>query len=231
VVKRFGRTALAGLALVTALSAGCVRTDEGVAIRSEDVATPTVGRAAPAPSTDDAGPDAPGIVATTRAPIPANAVTCPPSPRAPRTTVTVADPQAPKVTVALPDGWTAAPVADDAGAKLPGPDGMFASVTITQTKLDPAAAFTDYADKAMAVSAVTSISVLPAELCGYSGQKLMGTWSDTPQRAVEFVDRVVHVWTNSNDYLVAVHVEAPAGTAGFPAASTVLIDDFSVAIP
>ena len=69
-----------------------------------------------------------------------------------------------------------------------------------------------------AVSAVSSVSVLPAELCGYSGQKLMGAWSDTPQQSVEFLDRIVHVWTNAGDYLVAVHVQAPAGTAGFDAA-------------
>ena len=68
---------------------------------------------------------------------------------------------------------------------------MFATVTIAQTKLDPAEAFTEYADKVMAVSAVSSVSVLPAELCGYSGQKLMGAWSDTPQQSVEFLDRIV----------------------------------------
>ena len=30
----------------------------------------------------------------------------------------------------------------------------------------------------MAASAVSSVSVLPADLCGYSGQKLIGAWSD-----------------------------------------------------
>ena len=83
----------------------------------------------------------------------------------------------------------------------------------------------------MAVSAVSSVSVLPAELCGYSGQKLMGAWSDTPQQSVEFLDRIVHIWTNTDNYLVAVHVQAPAGTDGFDAASTVLIEDFAVGIP
>ena len=73
--------------------------------------------------------------------------------------------------------------------------------------------------------------MLPAELCGYSGQKLMGAWSDNPQRSVEFLDRIVHIWTNTNDYLVAVHAQAPAGTDGFDAASTVLIEDFAVGIP
>ena len=59
----------------------------------------------------------------------------------------------------------------------------------------------------------------------------MGAWSDTPQNAVEFADRIVHVWTNSGDYLVAVHVEAPTGTAGFDAASSLLTDDFEIGIP
>ena len=108
---------------------------------------------------------------------------------------------------------------------------MSATITITQTRLEPAQAFTEYADKAMAVSTVSSVSVLPAELCGYSGQKLMGTWSDSPQQSVEFLDRIVHIWTESNNYLVAVHVEAPAGTPGFDQAAAVLTGDFAVDIP
>ena len=108
---------------------------------------------------------------------------------------------------------------------------MFATVTIAPTQLDPAEAFTEYADKVMAVSAVSSVSVLPAELCDYSGQKLMGAWSDTPQQSVEFLDRIVHIWTNTNNYLVAVHVQAPTGTDGFDAAAAVLIEDFAVGLP
>ena len=114
---------------------------------------------------------------------------------------------------------------------MDGPRGMYATVTIAQTELDPAEAFTEYADKVMAVSAVGSVSVLPAQLCDYSGQKLMGAWSDSPQQSVEFLDRIAHIWTDSNNYLVAVHVQAPAGTDGFDAASTVLIEDFAVGIP
>jgi hypothetical protein len=59
----------------------------------------------------------------------------------------------------------------------------------------------------------------------------MGAWSDSPQQSVEFLDRLVHVWTNTNDYLVAIHVQAPAGTDGFDAASKVLTEDFPVEIP
>ena len=76
------------------------------------------------------------------------------------------------------------------------------------------------------------VSVMPAELCGYSGQKLMGAWSDTPQNAVEFADRILHIWTNSgNSYLVAVHVEAPTGTPAFDAASALLTEDFEIGLP
>ncbi len=231
-VKRLSWAALVLVGLVAPLSSGCVRTGEGVAIRSDDVAASTSAGAAPSSATEDAGPAAPGVVATTRAPIPADSVTCgQPTPPVARTTVLVADPQAPQITVALPDGWTAAPDPGDAAVKFSGPDGMFATVTITQTKLDPAAAFTEYADKMMAVSAVSSVSVLPAELCDYSGQKLMGAWSDSPQQSVEFLDRVVHIPTNSNNYLVAIHVQAPAGTDGFDAAAAVLTGDFSVRLP
>ncbi len=38
---------------------------------------------------------------------------------------------------------------------------MFATVTIAQTRLGPAEAFSEYADKVMAVSTVSSVSVLP----------------------------------------------------------------------
>ena len=89
---------------------------------------------------------------------------------------------------------------------MQGPDGMSATVFISPTTLDPGAAFRDYADKRIATTAVSSVSVLPGELCEYSGQKLMGAWSDTPQNAVDFFDRVVHVWTNTTNYLIAVHV-------------------------
>ena len=100
------------------------------------------------------------------------------------------------------------------GAQLHGPDGITATVTIAETPLDPAAAFRQYADDAMAASAVSSVSVLPADLCGYSGQKLLGAWSDSPQQAVEFGDRIAHIWTNTDNYLVAVHVEGPAEHGG-----------------
>lgn len=231
-MKRFGRTTWVLLTLVAVLVSACVRTDEGVAIRGQDAATSTSARPQPTKPTEDAGPPAPGVVVTTQTPIPADTVGCPqPVKPAVSAVAQVADPAAPKITVAVPDGWSMQPGSDDVGLRMQGPNGMFATVTIRQTKLDPAAAFMEYADKVMAVSAVSSVSVLPAELCGYSGQKLMGAWSDTPQQSVEFLDRIAHIPTNSNNYLVAIHVQAPAATDGFEAASTVLIEDFAVDIP
>jgi hypothetical protein len=230
-VKRFGSATSALLGLIALLAVGCVRTDEGVAIRSEDAETSNTAQAPTTRTSDDSGP-APGVVATTRAPIPADSVTCAqPTKPGPGIVALVPDPDAPRITVALPDGWSAAPDPGDAAAKMSGPDGMFATVTIAPTKLDPSTAFTEYADKMMAVSTVSSVSVLPAELCDYSGQKLMGAWSDSPQQSVEFLDRIVHIWTNTNNYLVAIHVQAPAGTDGFDAASAVLTEDFDVRLP
>lgn len=231
-MKRFGRTASVLLTLLAPLAAGCVRTDEGVAIRSEDAAPTTAARPQTTQPTEDAGPASPSILTTSRTPIPAATVSCAqPVKPAVSAVARVSDPAAPTITVAVPDRWTVEPGSGDVGARIQGPVGMFATVIIAQTKLEPAAAFTEYADKVMAVSPVSSVSVLPAELCWYSGQKLMGAWSDTPQQSVEFLDRIAHIWTNTNNYLVAIHVQAPAGTAGFDAASTVLIEDFAVGIP
>ena len=108
---------------------------------------------------------------------------------------------------------------------------MLAEITITATALDPAAAFTRYSDDVMAKYPISTLSLLPADLCGYSGQKLMGTWADDPEESIEYQDRIVHIWTNSKNYLVAIHVEAPSGTAGFDAAASMLTSDFNIVIP
>lgn len=232
-MKRIGCTALVLTCLTASLASGCVRTNDGVAVRSDEAAATTSLRPqTTTQSTEDAGPSAPGVVTTSRAPIPPDTVACSqPVKPAVEAVAQVSDPEAPRITVAVPDGWSVAPGSGDVGVRMEGPGGMSATVTIAQTQLDPAEAFTEYADKVMAASPVSSVSVLPAQLCGYSGQKLMGAWSDTPQQSVEFLDRIAHIWTNSNNYLVAVHVQAPAGTDGFDAASTVLIEDFAVGIP
>jgi hypothetical protein len=227
------RVGLAALALACLLAA-CTRTSDGVPVAGEGGPW-TV---APSPPSTTTGPTQQnessfGIVPTTRAPVPPNTVACSQTIQpSVRMTAEVDDPQAPKITVGVPDKWSMTAGTGDVGGKLNGPGGMEATVTIAVTQLDPAAAFRKYADDLMAESAVSTVSVLPGELCGYSGQKLMGAWSDTPQNAVEYEDRIAHIWTNSGtNYLVAVHVQAPTGTPGFDAAAALLTEDFEILLP
>lgn len=223
------RAVWAVLALAWLLT-GCVRISDGVPVAAERVTTGTSASPVPTQQGDQSGY---GVVPTTPTPVPANTVACPQTVQPPvRMTAHVADPHAPRVTVGVPDGWGMSSGTGDVGGRLAGPAGMQATVTIAATQLDPASAFKKYADDLMGQSAVSSISVLPGELCGFSGQKLTGAWSDTPEHAVEFSDHIVHVWTNSGtDYLVAVHVEAPTGTPEFDAAAATLNPDFEIVLP
>jgi hypothetical protein len=229
-MKRVGWAALALACLLVA----CERTSDGVPVAGEQptAATSSV-PSATTQRTQEADQSAPGVVPTTRAPVPPNTIACSqPIKPAVRMTAEVEDPHAPRITVGVPEGWSMTAGSGDVGGRLEGPRGMWAAVTIAQTQLDPTAAFRKYADGLMEKSAVSSVSIMPGELCGYSGQKLIGAWSDTPQNAVEFEDRIAHVWTNSgNSYLVAVHVEAPTGTPGFDAASSLLTEDFEIGLP
>ncbi|AEV71312.1 putative lipoprotein LpqN [Mycolicibacterium rhodesiae NBB3] len=232
---------LAAVCLTTWALSGCGKTSEGepVSDKVESVAetassttatTATSSRAIPTPEADLTEP---GIVSTTRTAVPAGTVTCPLSdpPGERLATAAVADPSAPRIMVALPQGWSSTPGDGDVGARLTGPDGVSATVTIVKTPLDPAAAFKKYSDDAMAASPVSSVSVLPADLCGYSGQKLLGSWADTPEQAVEFGDRIAHIWTNNGDYLVAVHVEGPTGSPDFDPFTSPIMNDFGIEIP
>jgi hypothetical protein len=223
----------ASIALACVLAA-CVRTSDGAPVAGEATATtPSSAPLLTTQPTQEADQSAPGVVPTTRAPVPPNFVACSqPAQPAVRMTAQVDNPQAPKITVGVPDGWSMATGAGDVGGRLEGPRGMWATVTITQTQLDPTAAFRQHADELMSESAVSSVSIMPGELCGYSGQKLIGAWSDTPQNAVEFEDRIAHIWTNSgNSFLVAVHVQAPTSTDGFDAAADLLTEDFEIVLP
>ena len=229
-MKRVGFAAV-GLAC---LVAGCVRTSDGAPVAADlDTTAASSAPSATVQPTQESDQSVFGVVPTKRAPMPPNTVACwPPIKPGVRMTAQVNAPQAPKITVRVPDGWSMSAGSGDIGGQLGGPDGMTATVTIALTQLDPASAFKKYADDLMAEAAVSSVSVLPGQLCEYSGQKLMGAWSDTPQNAVEFEDRIVHVWTNSgNDYLVAVHVEAPTGTRGFDDAASLLTEDFEIVLP
>ena len=229
-MRRFGLAALALAFLV----AGCVRTGDGAPVAVDSGAT--AASSAPSVTTrpaQESDQSVFGVLPTKRAPVPPNTVACsqPVKPDV-RMTAQVDDNEAPKITVGVPDGWSMSAGSGDVGGQMARPDGMTAKITIAETQLEPAAAFKEYADDLMAESAVSTVSVLPGELCGYSGQKLMGAWSDTPQNAVEFQDRIVHVWTNSgNDYLVSVHAEARTGTAGFDSAASLLTADFEIVLP
>jgi hypothetical protein len=227
------KVGLATLALACLLAA-CVRTSEGVPVAGD---TPP-GAGTPSPSattapTQQGEPSNFGVVPTTRSPVPPNTVACSQTIKpSVRMTAEVDDPQAPRITVGVPDKWSMTAGTGDVGGKLDGPGGMEATITIARTQLEPAVAFRKYTDELMEESAVSSVSVLPGQLCGYSGQKLMGAWSDTPQNAVEYEDRIVHIWTNSgNNYLVSVHVQAPTVTPGFDAAAALLTEDFEIVLP
>ena len=60
---------------------------------------------------------------------------------------------------------------------------MTGTVTIAPTTLDAAAAFRKYADERTADYEISSVSMLPGELCDYSGQELMGLLADSPATA------------------------------------------------
>lgn len=239
----FGRAVAAAVLLCCAVPTvvSCTKSDQGTPVADSVVApsvttTPavptTTATRAGGPSTDIGGHPDFGVVPTSTTAVAAGSVTCEPAQRPPVGMVaTVTDAAAPVVTVGVPEGWSMQGGTGDIGAELTGPDGMSATVTIVATSLGPQQAFADYARALTADATASSLSVLPAELCEYSGQKLVGTVSDPPADATEFVDRVVHVWTDTGDYLVAVHAQAPAGTGGFDAASTELTEDFEVRIP
>ena len=212
--------------------AACSRSSDGTAVRADVATATTTVPASPKPTTSDTPESSePGVLETTRQPIPPNAVVCPQQPSAQTAMATVTDPAAPRITVNLPDGWSAAPGSGNVGASLTGPDGMVAEITITATPLDAAAAFTRYSDDVMDKYPISTLSLLPADLCDYSGQKLMGTWADNPDRSIQYTDRIAHIWTNTKNYLVAIHVQAPSDTPGFDDAASVLTGDFSVGIP
>ena len=229
-MRRIGLAALALACVVT----GCVRTSDGIPVADEKGPAPVM----PSPSATTSGPTVQnessfGVLPTTRTPMTPNTVACSQTIKpSVRMTAEVDDPQAPTITVGVPDKWSMTAGTGDVGGKLDGPGGMEATVTIASTDLAPAAAFRKYADDLMAESTVSSVSVLPGELCGYSGQKLMGAWSDSPQNAIEYSDRIVHIWTDGGtDYLVAVHVQAPTGTPGFDSAAALLTEDFEIVLP
>ncbi|KUI45061.1 hypothetical protein AU197_12480 [Mycobacterium sp. IS-1590] len=220
---------------LTCLLTACVDNSEGVPVAEEAVVSDTtISNTSTPSSTVPSDPQAetaqPGIVPTPQ-PSAASGACNLAGPPPEQVSAAVPDPAAPKITVALPAGWSTTAGQGDVGLRLTGPDGMWATVTIAKTSLPPAEAFERYADDAVAASDISTLSVLPAELCGYSGQKMLGSWADSPGPAVEFGDRIAHIPTSTGDYLVAVHVEAPAQTAGFDPLTSPLLGEFGIIVP
>lgn len=141
-MKRAGWAAVALACVLTA----CVRTSDGAPVAGAEAATTATSapstRAIPTPETDLTEP---GILPTQRTPVPAGSTTCSVAPPPPvGAMASVPDPAAPKITVALPSGWSTTTGDGDVGARLGGPDGIWATVSIVRTTLDPAAAFRKY---------------------------------------------------------------------------------------
>lgn len=227
------------LSAAVLLAACSGKADEKPTSTSKSGSTTTSATSSPATSSTSSTaasgskmPDLPvyGVVETTKRPVSAGEQVCdPPSPPAQTMTATTGAPGAPTVIVAVPDGFSqAAPASGDVALNLTGPDGLTGTVKISPTPLDAGAAFRQYADARTAGHEFNSVSILPDELCGYSGQKLMGVLADKPGGGSDYVDRIVHVWTNSGDYLIALQLQGPAGSKGLDAAKPVLLGDFGI---
>lgn len=219
-----------------ALLAGCGNGGEKSTstTTSNPPASTTVSSSAPSSTAASSSkmPDLPtyGVVETTKRALAAGEQTCD-APAAPAQTMTATTgaPGSPTVIVAVPDGFTpGAPPSGDVALNLTGPDGLTGTVRITPTTQDAAAAFQQYTDARTAGHEFNSVSVLPDELCGYSGQKLMGVLADKPGSGSDYVDRIVHVWTNNGDYLVALQLQGPTGSKGLDVAKPVLLGDFGI---
>lgn len=173
-----------------------------------------------------------GVVPTTRVPVAPGAVLCNPHPdpvAEGATSVTLAL-AALMVEIAMPATWDATPGADAGSVDLTGPDGFTGSVTATPTDLDPQAAFEQVADDLMGRAPLSQQTHFAAPSCGYSGQRITGTWSETGASFVAYSDRVVHIWTNSDSYLVVVHIEGIAGLPAFTEAEKLMMREFRITI-
>jgi hypothetical protein len=225
------------VAAAVGLGCACARQTEGAAVAGEPTTSSTAQRSTS--STSAASTPSPGsgfgVVETTRRPLEPMVQTCEPAGREPGSQqiafVQGARPDTPIIELLAPDNWKFAPSPVDPTLNLTGPNGLKGTVTVAPTELEPTEAFDKYSDDAMAKAPIASLSVLPGELCGYSGQKLMGMWSGSGGAPVEYRDRIAHVWTNSASYLVAIHLEGPKGAPGFAAAEDLMMKEFGIQIP
>jgi hypothetical protein len=187
------------LCLSVSLAVGCGKTTGGTALPASHTASSTT---AAAPRQSDPAEPVPGVEVTLPEHIPPNAVVCfpPPPTSGSMARASVRDPVAPALTVPLPDGWNSIPGTGDVALTSTGPEGMSVRVTITPTNLDPGGAFLRYAADLRTAKPGTNVTVKPAQFCGYSSQLLNGTVGGPG--AVDFADRITHIWTNTRAYLV-----------------------------
>jgi hypothetical protein len=224
------RNAVLGVAALlcvwAGVAVGCEKTTGGTAIRTGGTVSST-SSAAPTPS--DPAETIPGVETTLPQHIPPNAVVCFPQPpfSGRLALASVPDPVAPRVMFHLPDGWNSARASGDLAMTATGPDGMSVRVTITSTELDAGGAFLRYAGDLRTAKPGVRVTVEAAQFCGYSSQLLGGTGPG----AVDFADRITHIWTNTKAYLVGIQLEGPAGAPGFGAAKSTLMQQFAVVIP
>ncbi|CAM3140154.1 hypothetical protein MYIN104542_19770 [Mycobacterium intermedium] len=173
----------------------------------------------------------PGIAATSSQHIPPNATRCVVTPGDGEEIVAaVADPTAPRITMRVPDGWAAEEGTGDIALVMSGPHAMSATVRIAPTDPTPESAFLRYTAALGGAMQRLKFVVTGAQFCGYSSEILSGILRGESTR-IDFADRITHIRTNTNHFLVTIHVEAPADTADFGAAKAVLLQDFGVVIP
>jgi hypothetical protein len=213
------------ICLSAGVTVGCGKTTGGTAVPVRQMASSTTTSAA-SRSSDPAEP-VPGVEVTLPEHIPPNAVVCMPSPpiSGSMARASVADPVAPVIVVPLPDVWNSVPGTGDVALTSTGPEGMSVRVTITPTDLDPGGAFLRYAADLRKPG--VNVTVAAAQFCGYSSQLLSGRGPG----AVDFAERITHIWTNTQAYLVVIHLEGPAGAPGFDAAKSTVMQQFAVVIP
>jgi hypothetical protein len=227
------------IAAVAGCGCACAKQTEGAPVADGTTSPGTTTAQRPTSSTSVESTASPGsgfgVIETTRRPLEPLAQTCESPARQPGSQqvsfVQGARPGTPIIEILAPGDWTSAPSQANPTLNLTGPDGLTGTVTVAQTELGPAEAFEKYADEAMAKAPIASLSLLPGELCGYSGQKVIGSWSDGDGGPVQYRDRIAHVWTNGASYLVAVHLEGPQDAPSFAAAAELMMRDFGIQIP
>ena len=225
----------AALVCLAGLAAGCQKTTGGSATGGAGSASSSATTVSTSPGRKphpDPAEPVPGVAATLPDHIPPNAVIClpPPTGNGRPTNATVSDTTAPKITISVPDGWNSAPGTGATALTSTGPDGMSATVTIAPTELEPGGSFLRYTANLGGSMPRLKFSVAGAQFCGYSSQLLSMTVQG-PSGAIDYADHITHIWTNTKQYLVAVHLEAPAGAHGFSAAKATLMQNFAVVIP